>query len=317
MTLDNANRQVAVLGTGALGGLYGGMLAKSGVPVHFLLRSDYDHVVRHGLRVDSHWGDFHLASPNVYAAVEAMPAVDLVIVAWKATANAGLPDALRAICKPTTTVLVLQNGWDVEKAAADVVGADNVLGGCCFLCSNKIGPGHIQHLDYGAIAFGEYASDKVGQASDRMHHIALLFREAGIDMRPVENLPQARWKKLAWNIPFNGLSVVLNADTKQIMQDSHACKLAEELMHEVRQSALACGADVPESHVEKMLRDTREMVPYDSSMLLDYRARRPIEVEAIFGNPLRAARQAGFHPLRIEFLYDQLCFLDRTNRARK
>ena len=74
-----------------------------------------------------------------------------------------------------------------------------------------------------------------------------------------------------------------------------------------------CGIHVEDENVQRMLTDTRAMVPYDSSMLIDFRAGRPIEVEAIFGNPLRAALAAGFTPTRIEMLYQQLCFLDRQN----
>ncbi len=80
-----------------------------------------------------------------------MPKVDVAIVAWKSTANAALADALPHVLKDDGCVLVLQNGWDVERDAAHLVGAERVLGGCCFLCSNKVGPGHIHHLDYGRL----------------------------------------------------------------------------------------------------------------------------------------------------------------------
>lgn len=309
------NWSYAVLGTGALGGLYGGLLANAGMDVHFLLRSDFQHVREQGLRVDSPLGDFRLASPNIYERAAQMPKVDVAIVAWKATANSHLGEALRHVCHSDTRVLVLQNGWDVESTAAAVVGAERVLGGCCFLCSNKIAPGHIRHLDYGRIAFGEYASSLAGQITPRMKDLSEQFQQAKIDMRPAANLSEVRWKKLVWNIPFNGLSVVLDSDTKLLMQDSGSCRLVEDLMHEVVQSAAVCGTEISASHVEKMLADTRKMVAYDSSMLLDYRARRPIEVEAIVGNSLRAAQAAGYRPRKIEMLYQELFYMDRQNRS--
>ncbi len=300
----------AVLGAGALGGLYGGLLANAGCEVHFLLRSDYEFVREHGLRVDTPLGNFHLRSVNAYAQAEQMPQVDVVLVCWKATQNKHLEAVLRVICRPDTLVFVLQNGWDVERSAADVVGAERVLGGCCFLCSNKIGPGHIHHLDYGRIAFGEYSDSLRGSISPRMLQVAADFGRAKIDIQPAKDLQAVRWRKLMWNIPYNGLSVVLDADTRQIMNDPHASLLAEELMLEVREAAAACGSTIEASHATKMLEDTRKMVPYDSSMLLDYRAGRPMEVEAIFGNPLRAAIEAGYRPAKVEMLYRQLAFLD-------
>lgn len=300
----------AILGAGALGGLYGGLLARAGQPVHFLLRSDYQHVREFGLRVESPLGDFHLPNPMVYRDVQGMPPVDVVVVAWKTTSNGLLRETLPRLCGPETIVLVLQNGLDVEREASDIVGADRVLGGCCFLCSNKIGPGHIRHLDFGRIAFGEASAGLFGQVTPRMEQLEAEFRAAGIDMQPAANLMAVRWKKLAWNIPFNGLSVVLAADTRQIMEHPSSVKLAESLMIEVREAAEACGWGFDETHIQRMLVDTKKMVPYDSSMLLDYRAGRPMEVEAIFGNPLRAAEGAGYSAKNLAMLYEQLKFID-------
>ncbi len=300
----------AVLGTGALGGLYGGLLANSGLDVHFLMRSDFDFVRQHGLRVDTPLGDFHLAQPSVFASAAELPKVDVVLVCWKTTQNDHLAEALRNVCRPDTIVLVLQNGWDVERVAADVVGEDRVLGGCCFLCCTKIGPGHIHHLDFGRIAFGEYSQSLSGSTTDRMQHITDDFVQAKINMQPTKDLQAMRWRKLMWNIPYNGLSVVLQADTHKIMSDPQASLLVEELMHEVRDAAAACGKEIETSHITKMLEDTRNMVPYDSSMLVDYRQGRSMEVESIFGNPLRAAVAAGYRPAKVEMLYRQLSFLN-------
>ncbi len=311
---SNNNLSYAVLGTGALGGLYGGLLARSGKQVHFLVRSDFEHVRQQGLKIESPLGDFHLPHISCFHAAKDLPAVDVVIVAWKTIENAALPATLALVCGPDTIVLVLQNGWDVERETAECVGAERVLGGCCFLCCNKVGPGKIQHLDYGRIVFGEYDRSLSGSITPRMATIAEDFQGAGIDMQPTTDLRNARWRKLMWNIPFNGLSVVLNADTDSIMRDSAAAEMAEALMREVRLAAEHCGSHIEAEFVDKLLDDTRHMVPYDSSMRLDYRARRPIEVEAIFGSPLRAAWAVGHHPPRIEMLYRQLCFLDRQNR---
>ena len=302
----------AILGTGALGGLYGGLLARSGAEVHFLLHSDYEHVREHGLKVDTTLGDFHLRSVNAYSSPEQMPTVDVAIVAWKSTANAALPAALPHVLKEDGCVLVLQNGWDVEREATQLVGAERVLGGCCFLCSNKVGPGHIHHLDYGRIAFGEYAPLLSGSITPRMRTIEADFRRAGVDITATEDLGRTRWAKLMWNIPFNGLSVVLQALTDRIMAEPSTARLAEQLMREVHAAAAGCGSVIDESMITKLLDDTRKMVPYASSMLLDYQQGRPMEIEAIFGNPLRAAQAAGISVPRIEMLYQQLLFVSRT-----
>lgn len=304
----------AILGTGAVGGLYGSLLARAGQEVHFLARSDYDHIRSNGLRVDTPLGDFHLPEVNVYDDVSRMPKVDFALVTWKATANGALADALPAVCNSETTVVVLQNGWDVERDAANVVGPAAIVGGCCFLYSNKVGPGHIQHLGFGRIAIGEYGESKRGEVTKRMKRISEHFEQASIDVTLAEDLAKVRWKKLTWNIPFNGLSVVLGADTGQIMSNPNTEKLAAELMHEVRTAAKHCGTEYSEGHIQKMLDDTREMAPYASSMLVDFQLEREMEVEAIVGNPLRAAQKAGYNPPKMEMLYQQLCYINRVNQ---
>lgn len=311
--MSRTGYRYAVLGTGALGGLYGGLLTQAGFDVHFLLRSDYAFVCEHGLRVDTPLGDFHLPKPQAYDRVEAMPQVDVVLVCWKGTQNAGLRAALKHLCREDSIVLVLQNGWDIEREAADIVGDEQVLGGCCFLCSNKIGPGHIHHIDFGRIIFGEYSEARTGQVTARMLRIEAEFTAAKIKIQAADDLRAVRWRKLMWNIPYNGLSVVLNADTRQIMTHPQTALLAEELMVEVQRAAKICGKEIEDAHIAKMLDETRQMVPYASSMLLDYRNGRPMEVEAIFGNPLRAAQKGGYHPAKIEMLYRQLCYLNDSH----
>lgn len=114
----------AIIGTGGIGGYYGGKLARSGREVHFLLHTDYDYVRRNGLQIDSCDGSFHLDKVNAYTSTADMPAVDVVIVGLKTTNNNLLPSLLRPLLdkaddgrKPV--VLLIQNGIGVE---ADVQG---------------------------------------------------------------------------------------------------------------------------------------------------------------------------------------------------
>lgn len=308
----SSQRSYAIIGTGALGGYYGGLLARAGLDVHFLLRSDFEHVQRHGLRVDSKDGDFHLPKVNAYRNAADMPACDVTIVALKSTGNDQLADILPSPTRHGGVVLVLQNGLHVEADAVNVVGSQRVLGGCCFLCSNKVGPGHIVHIDYGRIAFGEYRADgSVAAIGEKALEIEADFKRAAIAAQAVDDLIKVRWQKLMWNIPFNGLSVVLAASTAEIMSDPSSERLAEQIIRDVRDAAKQCGKSIDESFVDKMMNDTRMMVPYDSSMRIDFKQGRPMEVEAIVGNPLRELQRHGGQSPRLEMLYQQLRFLDQ------
>ena len=302
----------AVIGTGALGGFYGGLLARAGKDVHFLTRSDAEHIRSHGLRIESKLGDYHLPVVNVYSSVHDMPRCDCILVALKSTQNHVLPDVLPALMHDDSVVLVLQNGLHVEQAARAVVGPGRVAGGCCFLCSNKVGPGHIRHLDYGKVLMGPYRGlddSEPGPSMERLLSIQQEMTSVGIDCNSTESLTLARWRKLMWNIPFNGLSVILNANTNRIMQSADSRALAESIVREVRQTACDCGHYIELEFVQYMMDETDDMVPYDSSMRLDFLAGRPIEVEAIYGNALRAAERVNVQSPIMRVLYHQLKFL--------
>src|SRR5277367_6166412 len=232
-------RSYAIIGTGALGGFYGARLQHAGCELHFLLHSDYEHVRQHGLICESKDGDFTLPNVNAYRDVRDMPKCDVVCVCLKTTQNHLLPELLPPIVKEHGVVLVMQNGLGIEAQIAEIVGAEPVMGGLCFLCSNKVGPGHIHHLDYGHVGFGEFATRGI---SERMRAIAGDFNRAGIRVDLNENLSVVRWQKLVWNIPYNGLSVVLDATTDELMSHPHTRQLVEQIMREIVANAAACGA---------------------------------------------------------------------------
>jgi 2-dehydropantoate 2-reductase len=305
-------RSYAIIGAGALGGFYGARFQHAGCDVHFLLHRDYEHVRQHGLICESKDGDFTLPKVNAYQDVRDMPKCDVVCLSLKATQNHLLPQLLPPVVKDDGVVLVMQNGLGIEEQVADLVGANRVMGGLCFLCSNKVGPGHIRHLDYGHVALGEFASHGI---SDRMRAIASDFQRAGIRTELNEDLQIVRWQKLVWNIPYNGLSVVLNADTSELMKNPHTRQLVERIMHEVVADAQACGVSLRDGIVAKMLSYTDTMIPYRTSMKIDYDEHSPMEVEAIFGNPLRAADKAGAQSPLLQELYCLLKFMDVRNTA--
>ena len=303
-------RSYAIIGTGALGGFYGARLQRAGCELHFLLHSDYKHVRQHGLICESPDGDFTLPKVNAYADVHDMPKCDVVCVCLKTTQNHLLPQLLPPIVNDDGVVLVMQNGLGMEAQVAEIVGAQRVAGGLCFLCSNKIGPGHIRHLGYSLVALGEFATRGI---SGRLRAIADDLQRAGVEVELAENLDVARWQKLVWNIPYNGLSVVLDATTTELMTQPHTRQLVEEIMREVVADAQTCGVAVTDEIIEKMLSNTEKMTPYRTSMKIDYDEHRPLEVEAIFGNPLRAVQRAGATSPLLEQLYAQLKFLDARN----
>lgn len=320
--MSKIDKSYAIIGTGAIGGFYGAKLQNIGLDVHFLLHNDYDHVRQNGLVVESPEGNIILPQVKAYKNAENMPKCDVVVVALKAINNAILHDILPFILKDDSILLLLQNGLGVEEELANFLATIDkkakIIGGMCFVCSNKVGPGYIRHLDYSSITLGEYLPNyQSAGITEEMKQIAVNFEQTGIPIELCEDLLLARWKKLIWNIPYNGLSVVLNARTDEIMSSQDIRILAEELMWEVVEGAKAYQRIIPEAFVKKMLDHTEKMKPYRTSMKLDYDEKRPLEVEAILGTPLRKSQEAGVELPKISMLYRQLKFLDQQNRAKK
>lgn len=305
----------AVIGSGALGGYYGGRLAHAGAEVHFLCHSDYEHIAAHGLVVEStQHGDITLPRVHAYRSVADMPRCDVVLVGLKTTSNALLGELLPGVMKDGGAVLTLQNGLGAEDACAAVVGADRVMGGVCFLCSNKVGPGHIRQTRFDHIKLGEFGSRGV---SGRMRQVASDFGRGGVRVALAADLAGARWDKLVWNVPYNGLCAVLGVDCVALMADEHGAALCEALMREVVSAAqAAAGHTIEEAHVQTMLGNTRKMEAYKPSMQIDRELGRPMEVEAIYGEPVRRAEAAGVAVPRMRVLYEQLKVLAARHAGR-
>jgi 2-dehydropantoate 2-reductase len=306
----------AIVGTGAVGGFYGARLQRADRDVHFLLNRDYDVVREQGLRIDSKEGDFTLPAVRAYARADDMPVCDVVIVALKSYQNVILSEILPRITRPVSCVLLLQNGLGAEAGISKLVPQCHVLGGLSFLCSNKVGPGHIHHLDYGRIAMGCYTPDgSPGGETEEMQQLAAHFEAAGIPISLVADLTLARWMKLVWNVPFNGLTVVLDTTTDEIVAHPDTMALSRALMTEIVAGAAALGRKIPPPFVDKMVADTVNMAPYRPSMKLDYDLGHPLETEAIYGEPLRQAEAAGAEMPTVRALYQLLTFLEKRRLA--
>jgi 2-dehydropantoate 2-reductase len=301
--------RIAVVGAGAIGLYYGGKLAHFGRDVHFLLRSDYEIVRRKGLRLRSKTENIHVAKVNVYRATQEIGPCDLVIVAVKATSNHELPPLLAPLLGEKTMILTLQNGLGNEEFLADRFGAERILGGICFICLDRTQPGLVERFDSGRLTIGEYCR----HPQPRTHDIAWEFKRCGIVCGVVADLALERWRKLVWNIPFNGLSVVAGGiDTAKILADEGLRQLALELMDETIAIAQACGHNLPTAVALDQIKRTKLMGDFKPSTLIDYLAGRPLEIEPIWGEPLRRAESLGVATPQLKMLYRQLVSLDRA-----
>lgn len=317
MNTANQSPRIGIIGTGAIGGFYGLMLARAGFDVHFLLRSDYATVVEQGLQLDSAvHGALHLRPVQAYRAAADMPRCDWLLVGAKTTSNSALAPVIEQVAAEGAKVVLLQNGLAVEEALRPLLPDSlHLLGGLCFICTHRSAPGVIEHQALGAVNLG-YHSGPARDEAQRKHIVeqgAALFEAAQLDSTALADLQQGRWQKLVWNVPYNGLSVLLKAGTRAMMNDADSRALIQALMQEVADGALACGQRLPEGYPEKLLAATDRMPDYWPSMYHDFVQHRPLELQAIYAAPLAASEQAGVDMPRVRALYQALCFLERAN----
>ena len=304
-----------MVGCGALGSFYGARLCRAGHKVHFLLRSDYPVVRDQGIEIRSIAGDF-LARPMCARDPREIGPSDLVLIALKTTANAEFPRLIPPLIGQGTLVVTLQNGLGNEEQLAALLGPENILGGRCFVCLNRLAPGVVLHTAHGKIVLGEFQRPPL----PRTLALAELFRAAEISCDLTENLAMAHWVKLVWNVPFNGLGVAGCAGyeavrqgaltpgqrlgpclpTDQLLQEPRWENLVRELMQEIVSVARLRGYAIPDNIVEDQVERTRIMGAYKASTLVDFERRQPIELASMFLEPLRQARAAGVAAPRLE-----------------
>jgi len=295
---------IAIVGAGALGSYYGARLALAGSDVRFLMRGELAAVRERGLTLREKDATRHLAHVAAFATPAEIGPVDLVIITLKTTANASLASLLPPLLHGRTAVLTLQNGLGNEERIADLVGAERVLGGLCFIAVTREAPGELAgYHTPGAITLGEFGR----AAGDRAHAIAARFERAGVNLRVTDNLAEARWRKLIWNIPFNGLAIAAGGiTTDKILADVALARGVRALMDEVADAGRRFGYDVPEKFIQGQIDVTPPMGAYKPSSLVDFLAGREVEIDAIWGEPLRRAQAAGLAMPRLARLHDQL-----------
>ncbi len=318
-------RSYTVIGMGAIGGYYGARLADAGADVRFVVRHDLERLRADGLRVDSPRGDLHVPV-DAFADPAQVPPSDVIVVATKTTATDSVAPVVAELVGSWSAgsaapaiapiVVVMQNGLGVEAPFAAAAPDSPVVGAMCFMCSNLVAPGHVVHLDHGAVTLGEHRPDGSAAGLTPAVEVVLADLEAArVEATLVPDLVTGRWRKLVWNIPFNGLSVVLDAGTDEMLADPATRARARALMDEVVAAAEACGHGFDPAFADRMMATTETMTPYKTSMKLDHEAGRPLELDAIYAAPTAAARAAGAPMIGTEALLAQLRAMDPAGSA--
>ena len=305
--------RMAIVGSGSIGTYYGAKLAHGGSDVHFLMRGDLSAVRRDGIFVRGDGENFHVPKINCSNSTKEIGPCDLVIVALKATSNADLVDLIPPLLHERTMLLTLQNGLGNEEFLAEHFGAQRVLGALCFIAVDRHSKTEVERYAYGHIVLGEFK----GKSQSRTGEVAAEFTRANVHCALTDDLARERWRKLIWNIPFNGLSILAGGiDTAAVVGNKNLRELTIALMKEVITAANQCGHALPRDAWHEHVKRSETMAGYKPSTLQDWETGKPLEIEAIWGEPARRAAACGGKMPLTEMIYALLNTMDQRRAAR-
>ncbi len=285
--------KVAIVGCGAMGSVYAALMASAGHEVHAVtLWADHAAAMRaHGLRVEGASGDRTVRLASAGTTTEGIGPCDLVIVATKAFDVAAAAASAAPLIGTGTVVQTIQNGLGSPEVAAAVIDPDRIAVGVVggFGASMR-GPGHAHHNGLEMIRFGAFA----GLSRERLEASAAIWQSAGFTVSLFDDLGRMVWEKLIMNVTFSGTTTLTGLTIGEVMDDPDAWEVARACAEEAIAVAAAMGVALqvgdPIDHIRRLGGKIPAARP---SMLLDHRAGRRGEVEAINGSIPRLGRRCG------------------------
>lgn len=303
--------RVVVMGSGGLGGYFGGLLARSGAAVTFIARGEHLCALQaQGLTVRSVNGDFALPV-QACADPATLPVADFVLFCVKTYDAVAAAAMLQPVVGPQTILLTLQNGVDMAADLQTIFGRGIVLAGVTRIGSTLVAPGVIeQPTAHRLIEFGSQS----GQGQALVERVRALLTAADIPTQVSANIQRSLWEKLVYIAPFSGLSTLTRLVPAQLLAQETTRSLYRAVMAETAAVAHAV-AGVTCDIVERIMHDLDlGGDPGDSSMAVDFQRRRRIEVEAINGAVVRHGQRIQLPTPLNQAIYHALVAMDHYNR---
>jgi 2-dehydropantoate 2-reductase len=296
--------RILVLGAGGTGGYFGGRLAQGGADVTFLVRdARAAQLQRDGLVIKSPLGDAQVPVAHVTAAaltaLAAERPFDLVLLSCKAYDLDSAIEAIAPAVGPGTSVMPILNGLLHYPALDARFGADNVLGGLCFISAMKGPDGEVLHLGKAAsVTFGERNGDA---DSPRTLALAALFQQAGVQFEHARDIALAQWNKYSFLTALAAATCLMRGSVGAIVAAEGGRDFMTGLYRECVEVAQASGVAVPETAQVTMLEHlTRPGSDLTASMLRDLQSGQRVEAAHIVGDMAHRAAHAGLRAPRLE-----------------
>ena len=305
--------KIAIMGTGGVGGYYGGLLAKQGHEVTFIARGAHLQAIqKNGLQIKSIHGDFIVSPAAAVADPTEVDPVDLVLVCVKTYDTESVARTMTPLVGAQTTVLSLQNGIDAAERIGEVVGMEHVLGGITQISSAIESPGVIKQVSqFRRVVFGELD----GSISARTQSIEKALKETGITAEITQDIHKALWAKLVFISAASGLGALTRLPMGEYRAVPEARAIIISLMKEVEAVARAQGVALDADVVQKSLAFMDNAAPHiKASMQLDVETGRRSEIEAMIGVIGRKGRELGVPTPTADFIYAALLPIDLKAR---
>jgi 2-dehydropantoate 2-reductase len=284
--------KIAIVGAGAMGSVYAGLLGDGGNEVWAvdLWAEHVDAIRTRGLVVEGASGNRTVGINATTDPAEVGPC-DLVVIATKAMGVEAAAAASRPLLGPETVVLPIQNGLGSADRVAAVLGEERVaIGVVGGFGASVLGPGHVHHNGWELVRLGE----RRGPATDRIRQIARTWEDAGFRVRVYDDVGPLVWEKLVCNACFSASCAVLERTIGEVLDDADAWSVASRCAREAydvaRARGIALSFDDPVAYARAFGETIRGARP---SMLLDLLAGRPCEIDVINGAIPPAAREVG------------------------
>lgn len=277
------NFKIAVMGAGAVGCYYGGMLARAGHDVTLIGRAQHVEAVRRrGLRLETKAFD---ASFPMQASEEAsgVRGAKLVLFTVKSPDTERAGAALAPHLERDAVILSLQNGVDNAERLAAVLGRD-VIPAVVYVATEMAGPGHVKHHGRGELVIG---------SSDASERIASALGAAGVSVEISDNVVGALWAKLIVNCAYNALSAITQVPYGRLVQGDGIPAVMRDVIDECLAAARAAGVDVPGDMQQAVPRIAETMPGQFSSTAQDLARGKPTEIDHLNGLVVRKGEALG------------------------
>ena len=297
--------KILVMGTGGVGGYYGGLLAQQGNEVTFISRGAHLYAIRHeGLKVKSVHGDFTVSPANATEDPAKVEPVDLVLFCVKTYNTDEAAQAIRPAVGSQTAVLSVQNGIDAAERIGKAVGMEHVLGGATWLSSAVEAPGVIKQISqFRRIVLGELA----GGTSERIQSIYEVLNQTGITVEISEDIQKVLWTKLVFITAVSSVGSLSRLPMGDYRSIPETRALLSSLMQEVESLARARGVNLDGDVVQKWLEFIDNSAPHiKPSMQLDVESGHRTELESMIGVVGRNGRELGVPTPAADFVYASL-----------